>query len=115
MAVTLGKDAVITVAGQTITSARAVSASWSVSEIDCTPYGDSVLSRSFAGPASTEVEVECLDGNEASAFDTAVSSGEIVNISTAGASGDFIVTKYTINEPLDGPVTYTATLKRTRT
>jgi hypothetical protein len=106
MAVTLGKDCTITGIGNN-TQVRSVSVSMSAKEVESHPFGQrGVYSRCIGH--TTTVDIEFVD--DPSVWST-LANGSLVTISASGASGSFVVTNITRNEPLDDVVTVNVTAK----
>ena len=105
MAVTLGRDGGAPTGGNGATGIVNVTWNQEVSAIDVTHRGlvnASGISYKAAtgGFVTRTAEIECLDA-------TAVMT------SLAGAGTGYIVTNVSENRPLDGPVTFTLTAKKT--
>ena len=105
MAVTLGRDGGSPTGGNGATGIVNVTWNQEVTAIDVTHRGlvnASGISYKAAtgGFVTRTAEIECLDA-------TAVMS------SLAGAGTGYIVTNVSENRPLDGPVTFTLTAKKT--
>lgn len=105
MAVTLGRDGGAPTGGNGATGIVNVTWNQEVTAIDVTHRGlvnASGISYKAAtgGFVTRTAEIECLDA-------TAVMS------SLAGAGTGYIVTNVSENRPLDGPVTFTLTAKKT--
>ena len=105
MAVTLGRDGGSPTGGNGATGIVNVTWNQEVTAVDVTHRGlvnASGISYKAAtgGFVTRTAEIECLDA-------TAVMS------SLAGAGTGYIVTNVSENRPLDGPVTFTLTAKKT--
>jgi hypothetical protein len=105
MAVTLGRDGGTPTGGNGATGVINVTWNQEVTAVDVTHRGlvnASGISykASTGGFVTRTAEIECLDA-------TAVIS------SLAGAGTGYIVTNVSENRPLDGPVTFTLTAKKT--
>ena len=105
MAVTLGRDGGAPTGGNGATGVLNVTWNQEATAIDVTHRGlvnASGISykASTGGFVTRTAEIECLDA-------TAVIS------SLAGAGTGYIVTNVSENRPLDGPVTFTLTAKKT--
>jgi hypothetical protein len=105
MAVTLGRDGGAPTGGNGATGVINVTWNQEVTAVDVTHRGlvnASGISYKAAtgGFVTRTAEIECLDA-------TAVIS------SLAGAGTGYIVTNVSENRPLDGPVTFTLTAKKT--
>lgn len=105
MAVTLGRDGGAPTGGNGATGIVNVTWNQEVTAIDVTHRGlvnASGISYKAAtgGFVTRTAEIECLDA-------TAVMA------SLAGAGTGYVVTKVSENRPLDGPVTFTLTAKKT--
>ena len=105
MAVTLGRDGGAPTGGNGATGIVNVTWNQEVTAVDVTHRGlvnASGISYKAAtgGFVTRTAEIECLDA-------TAVMS------SLAGAGTGYIVTNVSENRPLDGPVTFTLTAKKT--
>ena len=105
MAVTLGRDGGAPTGGNGATGIVNVTWNQEVTAVDVTHRGlvnASGISYKAAtgGFVTRTAEIECLDA-------TAVMS------SLAGAGTGYIVTNVSENRPLDGPVTFTITAKKT--
>lgn len=105
MAVTLGRDGGAPTGGNGATGIVSVTWNQEVNPVDVTHRGlvsASGISYKAAtgGFVTRTAEIECLDA-------TAVMT------SLAGAGSGYIVTNVSENRPLDGPVTFTLTAKKT--
>ena len=105
MAVTLGRDGGAPTGGNGATGIINVTWNQEVTAIDVTHRGlvnaSGISYKAATGGFITRTaEIECLDA-------TAVIS------SLAGAGTGYIVTNVSENRPLDGPVTFTLTAKKT--
>lgn len=102
MAVTLGKDIVIT----GVANARSFTVTGTATEVDVTKFGD--LSRKFKKPlADITVEVECVD-------DPGVSAGSYFTLGGVAIGGHrFICTGVAEESPVDGITTFTVSGSKT--
>jgi hypothetical protein len=101
MAVTLGKDVVIT----GILNARSVSVTNSGNEVDVTKFGDTRRKMVKALIEQT-VEVECVDEPGVEAGDTFTLAG------SATGNVKYVVTNVTTADPIDGIQTFTVSATR---
>ena len=101
MAVTLGKDVVIT----GVNNARSVTVNNSAAEIDVTKFGDTA--RKFRKTLIEQtIEVECVDDPGVAAGDTFTLAG------TTTGNTLYIVTSVVRADPVDGIRTYTVSASR---
>ncbi len=101
MAVTLGKDAVIT----GISNARSITVNNSAAEIDVTKFGDT--SRKFRKALIEQtVEIECVDDPGVEAGDTFTLAG------TQTGNVTYVVTSVAKADPIDGIQTWTVSASR---
>lgn len=113
MSVNLGRNCSISVAGQTLTTVRSVSLSYSASEIEFALYGSSAEQVCLPGARSMTIEVECIGSSDYSALLGAMNNQDsTVNVSGTHFSATCRVFSLSASEPLDDVVIYTATLKR---
>lgn len=82
------------------------------SEIEVSVYGTGET-YALPGDRSFSLEVETISAQDAAYLAGALEGGTAVQISATNVTGSFIVTEFTVSEPLDDVVSYTATLKRT--
>jgi hypothetical protein len=101
MAVTLGKDVIIT----GVDNARTVTVTNSAAEVDVTKLGD--ISRKFRKAMIEQtVEVECVD-------DPGVEAGDTFTLVGAGTGNvEYIVTSVAEADPIDGIKTFTVSASR---
>jgi len=101
MAVTLGKDVVIT----GVNNARSVTVNNSAAEIDVTKFGDTARKFRKALIEQT-IEVECVD-------DPGVEAGATFTLAgTNTGNTQYIVTSVVRADPVDGIQTYTVSASR---
>lgn len=84
----------------------------SATEIECALYGESQYVATFPGPETVTLEVEVIGVDDASSLAGAMNSRSSVTVLSTHVGGTYRVLGLQIDEPLDGIVSYTATLKR---
>lgn len=101
MAVTLGKDVVIT----GVSNARSITVNNSANEVDVTKFGDT--SRKFRKTLIEQtIEVECVDDPGVEAGDEFTLGGSVTG------NVKYIVTSVAKADPIDGITTHTVSASR---
>lgn len=115
MAITLGKDATITVGGGDPVGVRNVTFASSARTIDIEPYGErNAQVYSVAYDATLSMDVN--DGESVGAIITALNDGRQVSVSGGVGSWSFpaVITSVTETASVDGVVTFQVEAKMTR-
>ena len=114
MAITLGKDATVSVGG-TITGVRNVTFSSSARTIDIEEYGSRFVSVYQTG-RDASLSMEANDDASISTLFTALNNGAevTVSVSPGGASFPAVITSISSNASIDGVVTFQVEAKMTR-
>lgn len=110
MAITLGKDCTLSINGNAVVGVRNVTAEESVTEQEFTEYG-SRLSRVYPTAYSLSVSIETID--DAFDFPAALEAGTELAVVGTGFSFTGVVTSVSDSQPLDGPRSFSVTMKRT--
>lgn len=114
MAITLGKDCVVS-AGGNIASARSVTWSHTVRTIDIAEYGSRYASVYPTG-FDASVSIEFLDVADSAAVLDSVINGTEIAVSGGAGSWSFpaVVTGISESDPIDGVATFTVEARVTR-
>ena len=110
----LGMDCVLKIGGATVTNVQDVTVNMSAGEADVTTRGNSGWRQTVPTLRECSIEFTMLYLPGESTFDTLLSafnSGDTVQASCEGISGDWGVTNFSYEEPLEDAVKVNVTLK----
>ena len=110
----LGMDCVLTIGGATVTNVQDVTVNMSAGEADVTTRGNGGWRQTVPTLRECTIEFTMLYLPGESTFDTLLSafnSGDTVKASCEGISGDWGVTNFSYEEPLEDAVKVNVTMK----
>ncbi len=110
----LGMDCVLKIGGAAVTNVQDVTVNMSAGEADITTRGNSGWRQTVPTLRECSIEFTMLYLPGESTFDTLLSafnSGDTVQASCEGISGDWGVTNFSYEEPLEDAVKVNVTLK----